>query len=166
MNSMAGQHRDSSAILIRLAYILGNLTTNFEEARLELTAVDSNSLETIVNLAIYYLIRDGNPESLKITNSKQSKYEEFNQGNLEDALTKIIKLLANLMTEETQTGRELVKLSSSDSLTAFFGLLMASINRREVTKNEEYILNAISCTTNMLFYDTQTQSILSNAVRN
>ena len=58
------------------------------------------------------------------------------------------------MTEETQTGRELVKLSSSDSLTAFFGLLMASINRREVTKNEEYILNAISCTTNMLFYDT------------
>ena len=55
--------------MIRLAYILGNLTTNFEEARLELTAVDSNSLETIVNLAIYYLIRDGNPESLKITNS-------------------------------------------------------------------------------------------------
>ena len=27
------QHKDSSAILIRLAYILGNLTTNFEEAR-------------------------------------------------------------------------------------------------------------------------------------
>ena len=29
-------HRDSSAILIRLAFILGNLTTNFEEARLQL----------------------------------------------------------------------------------------------------------------------------------
>ena len=27
------QHKESSAILIRLAYILGNLTTNFEEAR-------------------------------------------------------------------------------------------------------------------------------------
>lgn len=27
------RHKDSSAILIRLAYILGNLTTNFEEAR-------------------------------------------------------------------------------------------------------------------------------------
>jgi len=29
-------HRESSAILIRLAYILGNLTTNFEEARQKL----------------------------------------------------------------------------------------------------------------------------------
>lgn len=27
-------HRDNSAVLIRIAYILGNLTTNFEEARL------------------------------------------------------------------------------------------------------------------------------------
>ena len=30
------QHKESSAILIRLAYILGNLTTNFEEARKKL----------------------------------------------------------------------------------------------------------------------------------
>ena len=30
------KHRESSAILIRLAYILGNLTTNFEEARQKL----------------------------------------------------------------------------------------------------------------------------------
>ena len=35
------QHRDSSAILIRLAYILGNLTTNFEEARIKLTSEKS-----------------------------------------------------------------------------------------------------------------------------
>lgn len=33
LNSMI-MHRDSSAILIRIAYILGNLTTNFEEARI------------------------------------------------------------------------------------------------------------------------------------
>lgn len=35
LNAMV-QHKDSSAILIRLAYILGNLTTNFEEARQKL----------------------------------------------------------------------------------------------------------------------------------
>ena len=28
------------------------------------------------------------------------KYEEFSQGNIEDAVTKIVKLLANLSTEE------------------------------------------------------------------
>lgn len=40
MNAMTNQHKDSSAILIRLAYILGNLTTNFEEARQALTTVE------------------------------------------------------------------------------------------------------------------------------
>ena len=32
--------------------------------------------------------------------AKAKKYEEFSAGNIEDAITKIIKLLANLATEE------------------------------------------------------------------
>jgi lysyl-tRNA synthetase class I len=95
-----------------------------------LTEDSSNSIETLVNLAIYYLGRDANPDSFKNSSQKQSKYEEFSHGNLEDALTKIIKLLANLSTEETQAARDLVKLSSTTTLTVFFGLLMAAINRR------------------------------------
>ena len=58
MTSMTGQHKDSSAILIRLAYILGNLTTNFEEARLALTAESSQSLLNLITLANYYMQRD------------------------------------------------------------------------------------------------------------
>lgn len=58
MTSMTGQHKDSSAILIRLAYILGNLTTNFEEARLALTAESSQSLLNLIALANYYMQRD------------------------------------------------------------------------------------------------------------
>jgi uncharacterized membrane protein YgcG len=82
-------------------------------------------------LAIYYLTRDANPDSIK-SNSKQSKYEEFTQGNLEDALTKIIKLLANLSTQEQEAARDLAKLSSTKTLTAFFGLLTGAIFRRKV----------------------------------
>lgn len=36
LEAMTKTHRDHSAVLIRLAYILGNLTTNFEEARAQL----------------------------------------------------------------------------------------------------------------------------------
>jgi len=39
-------------------------------------------------------------ETKTVKQSKNKKYEEFSTGNLEDALTKIIKLLANLSTEE------------------------------------------------------------------
>jgi len=58
------RHRESSAILIRLAYILGNLTTNFEEARQKLCETTSqegqekSSFHIIVELAVYYLEKD------------------------------------------------------------------------------------------------------------
>lgn len=105
------QHRESSAVLIRLAYILGNLTTNFEEARQKLCHKESEEEKTsfriITELAIYYLEKDANgssepsaPEESK-PQTRNSKYQEFTTGHLEDALTKIIKLLANLSTEES-----------------------------------------------------------------
>ena len=55
-------HKESSAILIRLAYILGNLTTNFEEARQKLCEKESPSEKSsfliITELAVYYLEKD------------------------------------------------------------------------------------------------------------
>lgn len=65
LNSMI-LHRDSSAILIRIAYILGNLTTNFEDARIKLCTRKGNqssSFKTILDLACYYLEKDINPAS-------------------------------------------------------------------------------------------------------
>ena len=56
------KHRESSAILIRLAYILGNLTTNFEEARQKLCESSGQNSKSsfliIVELAVYYLEKD------------------------------------------------------------------------------------------------------------
>ena len=103
------QHRESSAILIRLAYILGNLTTNFEEARVRLTeqsSTEKSCFVIITELACFYLEKDADPEKNgqgeERKDVKNVKYQEFTTGHLEDALTKIIKLLANLSTEETK----------------------------------------------------------------
>jgi hypothetical protein len=52
--AMTTTHKDHSAVLIRIAYILGNLTTNFEEARAQLMHTDCQSLLAMLNLAIYY----------------------------------------------------------------------------------------------------------------
>lgn len=62
---MAGTHRDHSAILIRLAYILGNLTTNFESARLELNKLEAQSIKSMMELSVYYMHRETNPEGYK-----------------------------------------------------------------------------------------------------
>ena len=58
MRAMASTHRDHSAVLIRLAYILGNLTTNFESARLELNKLEAKSLYSMMEVSVYYLRRD------------------------------------------------------------------------------------------------------------
>ena len=118
-------HKHSSAILIRLAYILGSLTTNFEEARKAICISDNNgsSFEALLHLGTFYLKEMKTGEGLKTPaqmssdkkpvkkGSKQlpSKYEEFTQGNLEDAVTKIIKLFANMATEEEVAKAEFTK---------------------------------------------------------
>jgi hypothetical protein len=59
----------------------------------------------------------------------------------------------------------LILISKANLLESYLSNLMGAVAMREVAKNEEFILNAISCTTNILFYDTAQLSILSNNTR-
>ena len=43
--------------------------------------------------------------------------------------------------------------------------LVSAIDKRTIDKHEEFILNAISCITNILFYDVPTKQILDNEIR-
>lgn len=71
----------------------------------------------MIELSIYYLKREKNPDSAKAIepvtkgNGKTTKYEEFTSGNLEDAITKVMKLIANLSTEEEGAQRDLILLA-------------------------------------------------------
>jgi hypothetical protein len=43
--------------------------------------------------------------------------------------------------------------------------LVKAIDKRTIDNNEEFILNAISCLTNILFYDIPSRELLSNEIR-
>lgn len=43
--------------------------------------------------------------------------------------------------------------------------LVKAIDKRTIDNNEEFILNAISCLTNILFYDIPSRELLSNDIR-
>jgi len=100
-------------------------------------APDCNALVEIIKLTTYYLKRDLNPDSFtsgeaasKSNKNKASKYEEFTTGNLEDALTKVMKLIANLATEEESSISSLQLVKSSDVLSDFFSALMSAVSTR------------------------------------
>lgn len=67
-------------------------------------------------------------------------------------MTKVIKLLANLSTEEEFAHEDLRQMK--DLLGEFIGKVCEAVDRRTIEANEEFILNAISCVTNILYYDT------------
>lgn len=47
----------------------------------------------------------------------------------------------------------------------FIMSLVKAIDKRTINKNEEFILNAISCITNILFYDIPQQELLNDDIR-
>lgn len=122
--------------------------------------------EIILELGIFYLekMKDGQglktpvaQMSSKKGSSKSkgdlpSRYEEFTQGNLEDAVQKLIKLFANLATEEETAMTEFQRLKQP--LGQFVVELSSAITKCNIDQNEEFILNAVSCITNILYYDT------------
>ena len=111
----------------------------------------------ITELAVYYLEKDSLTPEQRATEeetkqARNARYQAFTTGNLEDALTKVIKLLANLSTEEIvalDAFRAMPQL-----LSKLIGQLCDAVDKRNIEQNEEFILNAISCVTNILYYDT------------
>ena len=149
------QYKENSAVLIRIAFVLGNLTTHYERARIELCQ-SPDCFKKVIGLALFYLDKDLNgvptiKDEKAIKDVKTKKYEEFSSGNLEDAITKVVKLLANLSTEEQYAQKDLLNLRETNQ--DFISHLVKAIDKRTIDKNEEFILNAISCITNLLFYD-------------
>lgn len=77
-----------------------------------------------------------------------------------------MKLIANLSTDEECAPRDLHKLGKD--LPVFFDVMLLSVSKRsevQTAQSEEFILNAISCTTNMLFYDAVKDPIIDQGTR-
>lgn len=152
-------------MLIRISFVLGNLTTNSVEARHELCRVPE-SFKRIIQIGIFYLQKD-DQGAAKIKDvpqdSKVKKYEEFTITSIEDAMTKIVKLLANLSTEEYFAQSALIGIKSL--VQRFILDLVKAIDKRTIENSEEFILNAISCITNLLFYDRPEQELLTFEIR-
>lgn len=73
----------------------------------------------------------------------------MNSSNSEDSVTKMIRLIANLLTEEQM--RTDLKHLKSFSLN-FFEKAITLLKQKSPSKSEECVLNIVACFTNFLFY--------------
>ena len=68
-----------------------------------------------------------------------------------------------MITEEEIAYKSLVKCS--DNIKIFIDKLLVAIKKRNIEQHEEFILNAISALTNLLFYDVPHYELLNNEMR-
>ena len=76
---MMQKYKENSAVLIRIAFVLGNLTTHYEQARVELFK-QPDTFSKVMGLASFYLDKDLTGKAIKPVASKDTKtkkYEEF-----------------------------------------------------------------------------------------
>mmetsp|Transcript_31940 Transcript_31940/g.31340 ORF Transcript_31940/g.31340 Transcript_31940/m.31340 type:complete len:245 (-) Transcript_31940:779-1513(-) len=98
LNEIMISNAESNSILVRSAFIQGNLTTVYTESRQALLK-DGKIFVNLLDLSHKLFDKDKNKDKTKEKKAKSSKKGDFNRDASEDALTKVIRLIANLLTE-------------------------------------------------------------------
>lgn len=139
---------ETNSILIRTAFVIGNLTTVYSEARTALLK-DARFFSRLLDLSQKLFDKDFE----KLASSDKI---DFNKESTDDALTKIVRLIANLLTEEKC--KKLLEINQK-KIDRFFNSCFKSLEKKDLKTSEECILNIVASFTNFLFYDTNDFSI-------
>lgn len=141
LNGLITEFQTYTAFVVRIAFVLANLTTYFDEAREQLGTAEE--IRRILQVSIVYFEREEAGAEQQVSVG----------GNVEDTLVKLIRLVANICTDE-QYIEAVIDGCGKDLLTQFMAKMVSALERKRVPNSEEFILNAVSCATNMLFFDT------------
>lgn len=152
LSELIFNNADSNAILIRASFVLGNLTTLYSECRQSLIK-DARFFTQLLELSHSFFEKD-----LQKKKSKDKKID-FNQESTEEALTKIIRLIANLLTEPNS--KKLIEINKK-KIDMFFRRSMQTLQVKKLENSEEWILNIVAWFTNFLFYDSGDFSIFTD----
>lgn len=157
MLSVLNQYQDSISVIIRICFILGNLTFDNENERSEFSL--QNDVPLLLNLLQQY---DGKDISVskKISelpldaNEKEKSKLLKEKRDIEDLLTKLIRLIANISIDK-ERGSYLTHSMQTK-------YLIHILERKSVIESEELVLNVVRCITNLTYYENEFRSQNSN----
>ena len=129
-------------MLIRIAFVLGNLTTLYHETMMQ---VGETGLHTLFDCLKVYWEKDKANLGTTVNPPGKKVAGQASNNTTEDALTKLIRVLANVLTAK--------EIKISIETKEFFAEAIDSLKRKSTETSEEYVLNLISCMTNFLYYD-------------
>ncbi|KAF2880199.1 hypothetical protein ILUMI_26000 [Ignelater luminosus] len=126
-------------IIVRLAYTLGNILAKLDNARIKFYQ-EKNSITSLIYLWKIYLERTLKNCSLKVDNEEEN-------GNTEDVMIKIIRVVAN-MAINTEIGKTMNDKYGTQLIDEFLKVLISN----PFKKNDELILSVLSTLNNLSYY--------------
>lgn len=153
--SILQKHQHKSDVVVRVSFVLGNMTAKNEVARLRLFQ-EAGSFDILLSLFRFYLEQDVKNQG------KETKKEVAEDGSTvnktEDVLIKVIRVIANLSINENVGP----VICSNYQCVDF---LLKVLETKEVSSSEELVLNTVATINNLSFYNTKTSAITTLQVR-
>nr|XP_022913013.1 armadillo repeat-containing protein 2 isoform X1 [Onthophagus taurus] len=134
------KYSGNEEIIVRLTYIMGNIVSRIDEARIKFYK-EENSINSLINLWKVYLERTLKHCSLRLES------EENDCGNTEDVMIKIIRIIANIAIN-SDIGIKMNKEYGTELIDEFLKVLISN----PFKKNDELVLSVLSTLNNLSFY--------------
>jgi hypothetical protein len=139
-------HPEERAVVLRAAFVLGNLTTDSQAAR-ACVASCPDALPTLTALLHRYVVAEPSAPRSKSASARASR---------EEVVVKLVRLLANLaMHPELGPG-----IAAEGGVAS---CVLTVLQRHGIAEAEELLLNAASLVTNLSFYATDDNALLHGA---
>ena len=139
-----GIHLKSQEIIVRVLFILGNLTTKSDETRHQLYFSKGSRKYLLKVFQSYF---DRNIEASKIATNDNTEQE-----NTEDVLNKMVRVIANLSIHP-EVGPEIAKN------VEILDLLVQVLEIKDLTRNEELVLNTVATINNLSYYTEENTAL-------
>jgi len=142
------ENPDATALVLRLAFVLGNLTERSERFRVVL-AYDCEGSALVPDLLGRYWRKD---MQLSASEASRGVHE------VEEVLVKLSRLVANVA----------ISASAGPTLAASSAVvnpLLDALGAKKVRDSEEMVLNVVAAITNLLFYDVPSNLLFQDETK-
>nr|XP_033792028.1 armadillo repeat-containing protein 2 isoform X2 [Geotrypetes seraphini] len=144
------KHQKKQDLVVRILFILGNLTAKNSQAREQLF-MEEGSVDLLLSLFHTYYKLDRGEKQMKGDGRTKDKPEKLPSA-LEDILIKLIRVLANISIHPN-IGAE---LAASEKCVA---LLITVLSYKSVEECEELVINTVATINNLSYYQGQNSII-------
>nr|XP_054752945.1 armadillo repeat-containing protein 2-like [Lytechinus pictus] len=148
--ALINKHPDRNDLVVRVGFVLGNLTARNDDCRYCLFNTDG-AMEVLQGSIRRYMAKD-------LRESMKDSGDAKQDGTIEDVLIKLIRVVANL-----SINPDIGPLIAANETCV--DLLMQVLESKDISQNEELVLNALITINNLSFYDIINSAIVERQVQ-